>query len=140
MTWCVPAGVHPDPLQPECNANGACSVTLRPNADGVYRIDATVSASQTLEVLASRLLLQGTFGPTTLDVADLTSERRRVLNSGGGPSQDIDGLGWILEQVEIEPSYHRAHFRTRVNARSPGGKESVLNSFHEVIVMVAYNY
>jgi len=72
-------------------------------------VDATGYTPVSQAVTASRLLMQGTFGPLSADVQNLAN----VSVSGG----ELTAAGnWVTEQMEVEPTYHRAYLRLHTNA------------------------
>ncbi len=77
---------------------------------GFYRkrSTSTINASSN-EELASRFLMQATFGPSR---SEINSFPNVSSNTFGSPGDD-SFLNWIDAQIAISPFYHRAHWRER---------------------------
>jgi hypothetical protein len=103
-------GTMPDPVSFTCTeAPVTCSTTLPAGAVYQLRIyDGTSIISQDPKEIASRFLTQTTFGPT-LDELD-------SLSASTAEETETAIEGWLLEQMEMEPSLHRVYLRRRLNA------------------------
>lgn len=125
-------GIGPFAVHPNCSSSGSsgCSILSRPNADGTYRVVAARAEPVSKAVAAARLLLQGTFGPTRDEVTLLVNAStysEAVTSVHYSPnSSTVNALGWILDQIRLPPTSHRAHIRQRMNPRMMGGDESAV--------------
>jgi len=118
-------GTAPDAVHPNCTLTG-CFVLTRPNIEGTYRVVATRTEPASKAVAAARLLLQGTFGPMkeeVLRLANTTSFSQALIEPSTNDTLSV--LEWIREQIALPPTYHRVHFRERVNPRMVGDDPSI---------------
>ena len=98
------------PISFECTTAplATCSTTLPAGATyQLRRYNGSALVSQDPKVFVSRFLAQATFGPT-LDEIDRLS---------AATVEETEGAleGWLVRQLEMEPSLHRAYLRRRVN-------------------------
>ncbi len=86
------------------------AMVLPTGEKGFYRkrSTSTINASSN-EELASRFLMQATFGPSR---SEINSFPNVTSNTFGSPGDD-SFLNWIDAQIAISPFYHRAHWRER---------------------------
>ena len=77
---------------------------------GFYRkrSTSTINASSNRE-LASRFLMQATFGPSRAEIDGFPNINSNTFGSPG----DDSFVDWIDAQIAISPFYHRAHWRER---------------------------
>eukprot|EP01046_Picozoa_sp_COSAG06_P010573 COSAG06_NODE_579_length_14027_cov_2.460942_5_plen_3130_part_00 len=88
----------------------ACSTTLPAGATYQLRTyDGTTLVSQDPKIIASRFLTQAAFGPT-LDEIDL-------LSAATVEEPETAMEDWLIAQMEMEPSLHRAYLRRRINTQ-----------------------
>lgn len=117
-------GIPPTPISPNCSisdleTNGtiACTVLTRPAGEGAYRVDAVGYTPPSQADQASRFLLQTTFGPTRAEIQDLLSSPLSTTQSNRRISEStLAEMDWILDQIQLPPTYHLAYLRSRVNA------------------------
>jgi hypothetical protein len=82
----------------------ACRVDLLLNEAGHYLIESFISQPVTPKQAASRLLTQGTFGPTDATILDM------VFN-------EVTPEAWVRAQIAEPATLHRAHYRKRSNPK-----------------------
>ena len=77
---------------------------------GFYRkrSTSTINASSNRE-LASRFLMQATFGPSRAEIDGFPNINSNTFGSPG----DDSFVDWIDAQIAISPFYHRAYWRER---------------------------
>jgi hypothetical protein len=110
-TWEASMATTTSPVSFECTtaAPVVCSTTLPAGATYQLRTyNGSALVSQDPKVFVSRFLTQATFGPTLDDIDSLSAatveETEAALE------------GWLIGQMEMEPSLHRAYLRRRENA------------------------
>ena len=86
------------------------AMVLPTGEKGFYRkrSASTINASSNKE-LASRFLMQATFGPSRSKINSFPNINSNTFGSPG----DNSFLNWIDAQIAISPFYHRAHWRER---------------------------
>lgn len=86
------------------------AMVLPTGEKGFYRkrSTSTISASSNKD-LASRFLMQATFGPSRAEINSFPNINSNTFGSAG----DDSFLNWIDAQIAINPFYHRAHWRER---------------------------
>jgi uncharacterized protein (DUF1800 family) len=86
------------------------AMVLPTGEKGFYRKSSTstINASSNKE-LASRFLMQATFGPSRAEINSFPNVTSNTFGSLG----DDSFLNWIDAQIAISPFYHRAHWRER---------------------------
>ena len=86
------------------------SMVLPTGEKGFFRKSSTstINASSNKE-LASRFLMQATFGPSRAEINNFPNVNSNAFGSAG----DDSFLNWIDAQIAISPFYHRAHWRER---------------------------
>ncbi|MFL2833284.1 MAG: DUF1800 family protein [Coraliomargaritaceae bacterium] len=86
------------------------AMVLPTGEKGFYRkrSTSTINASSNKE-LASRFLMQATFGPSRAEINSFPNINSNTFGSAG----DDSFLNWIDAQIAISPFYHRAHWRER---------------------------
>ena len=110
--------VHPDLLAFDCggaNAGSACSADLSKAANAAhYRVEVYSGASSipSAEQLSAYFLIQATFGPTRQTIQSLSAGMTQAASSVKAKIED-----WIQAQISLQPNYHRAYYRQRVNPR-----------------------
>ena len=70
-------------------------------------VGALLQAAEPLAEVVSRFLAQATFGPTLDDIESLSAATVEET--------EMNIENWLIEQMNIEPSLHRAYLRRRVN-------------------------
>ena len=103
-------GTMPSPVSFECTATVpvTCSTTLPDGATYQLRTyDGSSRVSQDPKVIASRFLVQTTFGPKMNEIESL----------GASTVEDTEPAmaEWLSAQMEVEPTLHRAYLRQRIN-------------------------
>lgn len=96
--------VDPIHLSFDCSSGVYCLVTL-PSVPGEtveYTIDTYQPDVLDSDQMAWRLLQQATFGPTMESITHASS---------------LTASEWVVEQMSIAPTSHRAHFRQRTSSR-----------------------
>lgn len=100
---------HPPPRTQASDGLHDCTITsAKAGALRVDMINATMP-EPTAERAVARLLLQGTFGPTTKSLADFATAH------GAADSKGVSD--WIDAQAAIAPTFHRAYMRARSSPR-----------------------
>lgn len=99
-----------------------CSINFltfqAPNDFGGFRVDGINAVLPTEAEATSRLLMQGTFGPTNDSVfAALSSAGKSDVTAQSIDTDISVATAWIEDQMSLEPTLLRAHFRERVNPR-----------------------
>ena len=90
------------PSRFSCSSDGLCTVEV-PNDMGDFRLTTYSSSNAKADSdEVARFLLQATFGPT----------REEIESWGSKSFKD-----WIVEQINLPPSLHRAYYRKRVSPR-----------------------
>ena len=86
------------------------TMVLPTGEEGYYRkrSSSTINAISNTE-LASRFLMQATFGPTRSEIYNFPNVGSNTFGSQGDDSFE----DWIDAQIAITPFYHRAHWRER---------------------------
>lgn len=91
-------------LDLQCSQAGSCVATI---PDGTtYDLDAHDAPPTTADQLASRFLVQASFGPTPTSIQEVDASSTAGLQS------------WISTQIALPASYHRIYYRERVNPRA----------------------
>jgi hypothetical protein len=99
-----------DPVTFDCSEQPpvTCSTTLTGGATYQLRMyDGTSLISQDPKVVASRFLTQTTFGPKMDEIDSLSAPTVEETEAAME--------AWLTEQMEMEPSLHRAYRRQRLN-------------------------
>jgi hypothetical protein len=98
-----------------CSKRGGREAAIKPwflptGEKGFYRkrSTSTINASSN-EELASRFLMQATFGASRSEINSFPNVNSNTFGSAG----DDSFLNWIDAQIAISPFYHRAHWRER---------------------------
>ena len=98
----------------DCSAGTSCQVQLPALDDSTtqrYVLEATTASSPTNQQLVSKLLSQATFGPTEASTQEL-------LTAAAANDNQVNVSDWLNTQInEVDMTSHRAHYRTRSNAR-----------------------
>ena len=110
-------GVMPSPVTFQCtNATSPVTcTTILPNASYQLRLyNGTELGTEQLAsnpaTVASRFLTQTTFGPTLGEIGNLSASTIEET--------ETRMADWLLRQMEMEPSLHRAYVRRRWNPKS----------------------
>ena len=118
-----------------CGSTQGCTVSVPAGMTLVLeRISAAESASPTsssaastatkpsADALASRFLMQATFGPTQQTIGAMVSGYGAPDDSAAGRTA---AKRWIDAQVALPPTYHRPYYRQRTSPRMPLGAASM---------------
>ena len=103
-------GTMPSPVSFECTATApvTCSTTLPAGATYQLRTyDGTGLVSRDPKRFASRFLTQATFGPTLDEIESFSAATLEETEAA------VEG--WIIAQMEMEPTLHRVYLRRRTN-------------------------
>ena len=83
-----------------------------------YRVDADVQDAPPSEAAAaSRLLVQGSFGPTSSDIAAALALAARDPDAASDDDDLAVAAAWVESQMAKNATLLRAHFRQRANPR-----------------------
>jgi cullin-associated NEDD8-dissociated protein 1 len=115
-------GVMPQPIEPTCTGEGAssaCSITVPANlAFRVVLLDATATGlARDSRHAVSRLLRQGTYGPSIAGIEQFLAEY--------GSTNTSSVTKWVHDQIAMSPTLSREYYRHRV---SPGYKGCIVAS------------
>ena len=108
-------GTMPSPVTFVCTEEPSvtCSATLP--AGAVYQLrtyNGTDVVGRGPKTVASRFLTQATFGPTLAEIDSLTAATAEQT--------EADMEDWLLDQMVMEPTLHRAYHRRRLNGQTYG--------------------
>lgn len=90
--------------------DGACTLALPPPGDGYEYALQSFKYGASIEAEASRFLVHATFGPTRDSFADFIET---YADAGR-----TDYASFVRDQMEIEPTLHRAIYRRNVHRRT----------------------
>ena len=108
-----------------CNSS-SCELSIPHDASYTYFIRTTdvseryasLSIASWSERVASRLLLQATYGPTRSKVASLSLVLQTEGSSRVGELQPSPAIArYVRDQMAAEPTLHRSYLRRRANPR-----------------------
>ena len=102
----------------------ACELLISHDPEHTYSVHSTnltrrfgsLSSSGWYDRVASRLLTQATFGPTRSSIANL-SLQFQSQDEGDEKRGDGAALRFVLDQMALAPTLHRAYLRQRASPR-----------------------